>query len=122
MSTKTCSSSLIHHFQLTVAALILNLNGHIQKMVEENKLQEICYLATVISNLSLAKSLSLAKFGGEIERKCRIFLRGFLGPANGPKNSVLNRVSNLNVQNNFYPLFKRFAFPLVSLFSGENQI
>ena len=30
------------------------------------------------------------KFGGEIERICRTFFRRFLGPVNGPKNSILN--------------------------------
>ena len=56
------------------------------------------------------------KFGGEIERICRTFFRGFLGPVNGPKNSILNWVSNLNVENkNFFLLFKNLSFLLLSL-------
>ena len=39
------------------------------------------------------------KVGGEIERICRTFFQGFLGPVNGTKNSFLNSVSNINVKN-----------------------
>ena len=58
------------------------------------------------------------KFGGEIERICRTFFRGFLGPVNGPKNSILNWVSNLNVENkNFFHYLKTYlsCFCLQSL-------
>ena len=43
------------------------------------------------------------KFGGEIERICMTFFRGSLGPVNGPKNSIFKWVSNLTVENNFFP-------------------
>ena len=47
------------------------------------------------------------KFGGEIERICRTFFREFLGPVNELKNSILNGVSNLNVENkNFFHYLK----------------
>ena len=63
------------------------------------------------------------KFGGEIERICRTFLRGFMGPVNRPKNSISNWVSNLNVENNFFsPLSKNFSFVLLSSVAGKNQI
>ena len=42
------------------------------------------------------------KLGEEIERVYRIFFRGFLGLVNGPKTSILNWASNLNVENNFF--------------------
>ena len=38
---------------------------------------------------------------GNRENMKDLFFRGFLGSVNGPKNSVLNWVSNLNVENNF---------------------
>ena len=44
------------------------------------------------------------------------------GPVNGPKSSTLNCVSNLNFQNNFFPLFKDLSFLLVSSVTGKNQI
>ena len=62
------------------------------------------------------------KFGGETERICRIFFRGFLGPVNGPKNSTLNWVLNLNVENKFFPLSKTLSFLLLSTVTWENQI
>ena len=58
------------------------------------------------------------KFGGEIERICRTFFRGFLSPVNGLKNSILNWVSNLNVENkNFFHYLKTYlsCFCLQSL-------
>ena len=62
------------------------------------------------------------KFGGEIERICKTFFRGFRGPVNGPKNSILNSVSNLNVENKvFFLLFKNLSFLLLSSVTGKKS-
>ena len=102
---------------------------------------KICFLATVTWNLSFGlSSWGLCsrvdfffvfvlvvvsenfKCVGNIERICRIYLRGFLVLVNGPKISILNWVSNLNFQNNFFPLFKDLSFLLVSSVTEKSQI
>ena len=106
---------------------------------------KICSLATVTWNLSFGLSswglcsrvdffFSCFRSGccfkmpkkfkcvGNIERISRIYFRGFLVLVNGPKSSILNWVSNLNFQNNFFPLFKDLSFLLVSSVTGKNQI
>ena len=50
------------------------------------------------------------KFGGQIERICRTFFRGFLAPVNGPKNSVLNLFLNLNPQSKLLSVISKLRF------------
>ena len=121
---------------------------HIPKVVKhimENMLQKICDLVTVTSNSSFVYTCS---FGLSSWRLCsrvdffcfhydpisehKIWLgnrenmqdlfQRILDPINGPKSSILNWVSYLNIKNGFFPLFKILSFLLLSSITGKIQI
>ena len=52
------------------------------------------------------------KFGREIERMCRIFFRGFLGPVNDPKTQPWIDFQIWMLKIKFFPILKNLSFLL----------